>query len=151
MSVVGVVVGSDKIVLVEGQPNKDGTITLVKDEIFDLEDGERHHAYNVMHRRIMDRLSIDVTKVVIKASSAGKFTGTQASLHAAELRGVFLSAIPNNAEVLQLHTKNVSRDFGSRRLQDYTKDDEWWSNNFKGKCRKGSREAAFLIIVAQEA
>lgn len=150
MSIVGVVVGSEKIIFVEGEPTKDGTIELIKDETFDLEDGKRHQAYSVMHRRIADRLSTDVAKVILKASSAGKFTGSQASLHAAELRGVFLSAIPSKVEVLQLHTKNISRDFGSRKLEGYTKDDDWWDEHFKGKCRRGSREAAFLIIAAQE-
>ncbi|WP_298380100.1 hypothetical protein [Azospirillum sp.] len=150
MSVVGVVVGSDKITLVEGKPNKDGIITLIKDEVFNLEAGDRHHAYSVMHRRIIDRLSSDVSKIVLKASSASKFTGNQASLHAAELRGVFLSAIPNGLEVLQLHKKSVSQNYGSRKLEEYTKDDIWWEKNFDGKCRKGSREAAFLIIAGQE-
>lgn len=148
MTTVGVVVGSDKVTLVEGDISADGTVTLIKDEIFDLEDGERHRAYGVMHRRVADRFSSGADKVVLKASSAGKFTGTQGALNAAELRGVFLSALPNRVEVVQFHAKTVSRDFGSRKLGDYLKDEDWWAAKFSGACRKGSREAAFLIIAS---
>lgn len=148
MTTVGVVVGSDKIILVEGDVRADGTVTLIKDEVFDLEDGERHRAYSVMHRRIADRFSAGADNVVLKASSAGKFTGTQGSLNAAELRGVFLSALPHRVDVVQLHAKNVSRDFGSRKLGEYLKDEAWWATKFSGACRKGSREAAFLIIAS---
>ena len=148
MKAVGVVIVSDKIVMVEGDVRADGTVALTKDEAFDLEDGERHLAYNVMHRRIADRFSSGADRVVLKASSGGKFSGTQASLNAAELRGVFLSALPHRVDVIQLHAKNVSRDFGSRKIGDYIKDEVWWSQNFTGNCRQGSREAALMIIAS---
>lgn len=147
MSVVGIVVGSESVVLVEGKQDRDGTITLIKDETFDLEDGDRHKAYAVMHRRILDRFSSGaIAKAVFKASSAGKFSATQGLLHAAELRGVVLAAIPDRVQVVQSHKKTLSRHFGSRKVDDYTKDDAWWQTNFSGPCRKGSREAAFLIL-----
>ena len=151
MSVIGVVVGSTKIILVEGDLEDDGTATILRDEVLDLEKGERHEAYAVMHRRIVDRFADEaIERVVMMASSAGKFTGTQSALHAAELRGVFLSAIPQRVKVIQSHKKTISRDFGSRKVAEYVKDDEWWDQNFTGECRKGSREAAFLIISKSE-
>ena len=149
MSIVGVVVGSEHVVLIEGAVGSDGLISLIKDETFDLEDADRHHAYAVMHRRIVDRFGGGkIEKVVVKASSGGKFAAKQGVLHAAELRGVVLSAIPDSIEVVQSHKKTVSRDFGSRKVDEYLKDDKWWAANFKGDCRKGSREAAFLIMAA---
>lgn len=148
MSIVGVVVGSDKISLVEGHRNPDDTVTLLKDEIFNLEKGDRHHAYAAMHKRIHDRLLHGVDTVVLKASSAGKFTGSQAALLAAELRGVLLGAIPLKINVLQHHTKTLSKA-GSRKVGEYIKDDAWWTQHFNGDVRKGQREAAYLILCAE--
>lgn len=146
MSIIGAVVASEKIILVEGEVRDDGTIALIKDEKFNLEDGDRQRAYKTMHQRISDRLGRGVEQVVLKASSANKFTASQDALHAAELRGVFLSAIPDGVEVKQPHKKNLSRDYGSRKIDEYIKDDDWWSKYFIGECRKGSREAAILIL-----
>ncbi|MGO4569611.1 hypothetical protein AB4Z52_32350 [Rhizobium sp. 2YAF20] len=147
MSIAGVVVSSEKITIIEGTKNSDGTITLIKDEVFDLEKGDRHAGYVAMHKRIHDRLLHGIDAVVLKASSAGKFTGTQAALLSAELRGVFISAIPTQVTVKQEHVKALSK-IGSRKVSDYTKDDSWWNEHFKGACRKASREAAYLIIGA---
>lgn len=147
---VGVVVGSKAITLVEGEMGEDGAITLTKDETFDLEDGDRHTAYAVMYRRIADRFVSGVERVIIKASSAGAFSATTGLLQAAELRGVLLCAIPSSVEVVQVHAKTLSRTFGSRKIADYTKDEVWWKEHFGGKCRKGSREAAFLLIASED-
>jgi hypothetical protein len=146
VSIVGVVVGSTKIIMVEGEKNGGGTVSLIKDEVFNLEKGDRHIAYVAMYKRINDRLQHGVDRVVLKASSAGKFTGSQAALLAAELRGVLLSAVPPTIKVEQEHTKNLSKA-GSRKVVDYTKDDVWWDEHFSGDVRKGNREAAYLIIV----
>ncbi|MBY3193685.1 hypothetical protein [Rhizobium laguerreae] len=149
MSVAGVVVGSEKIVIVEGTKNLDGTVTLVKDEVFTLEKGDRHIAYGAMHKRITDRMSHGIAEVILKASSAGKFTGTQGALLAAELRGVFISAVPSAIAVKQEHVKNLSKA-GSRKVGDYTKDEVWWNEHFAGDVRKGNREAAYLILGAED-
>ena len=145
MSVAGVVVASEKIIVVEGERNPNGTVTLLKDEVFTLEKGDRHIAYAAMHKRITDRMAHGITEVTLKASSAGKFTGSQAALLAAELRGVFISAVPHTIQLKQEHVKNLSKA-GSRKVAEYTKDDDWWDNNFSGDIRKGSREAAYLIL-----
>ena len=151
MSVVGVVVGSEKVVLVEGETGADGTVTLLKDETLDLERGERHRAYAIMHKRITDRFSHgNIERVVVKASSAGRYTIGAGALNAAELRGVVLSALPNGIEVKVPHKKTISRDFGSRKVDEYIGDETWWQDHFAGECRKGSREAAFLIIASEE-
>jgi hypothetical protein len=149
LSIVGVIVGSSKITMVEGRRDRDGTVTLIKDEVFNLEQGDRHVAYVAMHRRIYDRLSHNVSHVVLKASSAGKFTGTQPALLAAELRGVVISAVPASVSVSQEHIKNLSQT-GSRKVADYTKDDIWWNEHFAGAVKKAHREAAYLIITVED-
>ncbi|KIN79618.1 hypothetical protein Z950_152 [Sulfitobacter mediterraneus KCTC 32188] len=111
-----------------------------------LETGDRTIALRNMHRRVFDRLSEGVDKIVLKASSGGKYAAKTSILHAAELRGVFLSAVPNNITVVQKHSKSVSRA-KSKKIGDYLKDDTYFEANFSGvKLRKGSREAALLMF-----
>lgn len=151
MSVLAAVVLSEKIVLVEGVLNDDDTVTIVKDETFDLEKGDRQLAYVVMHKRIEDRLSQGIEQVLLKASSGGQNAATSAVLHAAELRGVFLSAVPDGPPVRQLQKNSLSRTFGSRKVDEYLKDDAFFSERFGGaNLRKGSREAAFLLLSASK-
>jgi len=146
MTTVAAVVGSDAIVLVEAEYNTDGTVTVIKDETLDLEPGDRHKAYAIMAIRIRDRLKNDVDTVILKASSGGQFAAKTVVLHAAELRGVFLSAIPSEIEVMQRQKKAVSKG-RSRKVDEYLKDDAFFAEKFGGaKLRKGSREAAFLIL-----
>lgn len=143
---VGVVVGSKKLILVEGNIENDGTVTLIKDETMDLQTGDRPAALRNMHQRINDRLSEGVDKVVMKASSGGRFAAKTGVLHAAELRGVFLSAIPDQVNVVETHAKTVSKG-KSQKIKDYLADDDYFSDNFTGVAlRKGSREAAFLMF-----
>ncbi|MEX2745869.1 hypothetical protein AB3480_32250 [Rhizobium mongolense] len=151
MSVISAVVTSDKIVLTEGTFNEDGTVTLIKDETFDLEEGDRQLAYVVMHRRLADRLGKGIEQVVLKASAGGQYAANTAVLHSAELRGVFLSAVPGGVSVKQLQKNNLSRNFGSRKVDAYLKDDDFFSEKFAGaSLRKGSREAAFLLLAARD-
>lgn len=149
MSVIAAVVVSEKIVLAEGVINNDGTVTVVKDETFDLEKGDRQLAYVVMHKRIKDRFSQGIEQVLLKASSGSRNAATAAVLHAAELRGVFLSAVPDGLPVRQLQKNSLSRTFGSRKVDEYLKDDAFFAEKFGGaNLRKGSREAAFLLLSA---
>jgi len=150
VSVIAAVVTSEKIVLTEGVLNDDETVTIVKDETFDLEKGDRQLAYVVMGKRIRDRLSQDIDQVVLKASAGGKNAATSAVLHAAELRGVFLGAVPEGLPVKQLQKAALSRHFGSKKVDDYLKDDAFFKKRFGGAdLRKGSREAAFLLLSAR--
>ncbi|MGO8266451.1 hypothetical protein ACC862_09580 [Rhizobium ruizarguesonis] len=151
MSVISAVVTSDKVVLTEGTLNEDRTVTLIKDETLDLEEGDRQLAYVVMHKRLADRLDKGVGQVVLKASAGGQYAAKTAILHSAELRGVFLSAVPAGVPVKQLQMKSVSRNYGSRKVEAYLKDDDFFAEKFAGvSLRKGSREAAFLLLAARD-
>lgn len=150
MNMISAVVTSEKIILVEGSYNDDDTVTVIKDETLDLEDGDRQLAYVVMHKRIADRLSQNIQHVVLKASAGGKYAAKTGVLHSAELRGVFLSAVPSKVEVTQVQKNTVSRTYGSRKVDEYVKDDEFIKKHFGGTVlRKGSREAAVLLLAAR--
>ncbi|MDW9533624.1 hypothetical protein RWE87_27425 (plasmid) [Sinorhizobium meliloti] len=150
MTVISAAVTSEKIILVEGSYNNDGTITVIKDETFNLEGGDRQLAYVVMHKRIADRLSQDIEQVVLKASAGGQYAAKTVVLHSAELRGVFLSAVPAGVNVTQVQKNAVSRNYGSRKVDEYVKDDNFIGEHFSGAgLRKGSREAAILLLAAR--
>ncbi|WP_206513428.1 hypothetical protein [Rhizobium phaseoli] len=124
---------------------------MIKDETFDLGKGDRQLAYVTMHKRLVDRFSQGIDLVVLKASVGGQYAAKTAILHSAELRGVFLSAVPKGVLVKQLQKNTISRTFGSRKVDDYLKDDAFFDENFGGKeFRKGSREAAFLLLAARD-
>ena len=146
MSTIAAIVGSNSIVLVEGEKNSDDTVSVIKDETFTLENGDRHVAYRKMSQRLKDRFSEGVDKVVVKASSGGQFAAKTGVLHAAELRGVLLSSVPSGMGVAQRHKKTVSTS-KTRKFDDYLKDDNFFEARFDGiELRKGSREAAFFIL-----
>lgn len=150
MTVISAAVTSEKIILVEGSYNEDDTVTVIKDETFDLEGGDRQLAYVVMYRRIADRLSQGIEQVVLKASAGGQFAAKTGVLHSAELRGVFLSAVPSGVNVKQVQKNAMSRTYGSRKIDEYVKDDKFVGAHFGGvKLRKGSREAAVLLLAAR--
>ncbi|WP_457587697.1 hypothetical protein [Ensifer canadensis] len=84
MTVISAAVTSEKIILVEGSYNEDETVTVIKDETFNLEDGDRQLAYVVMHKRIADRLSQGIEQVVLKASSGGQYAAKTGVLHSVD-------------------------------------------------------------------
>jgi hypothetical protein len=150
MTVISAAVTSQKIILVEGAYNEDDTVTVIKDETFNLEEGDRQLAYVVIHKRIADRLSQSIEQVVLKASAGGQYAAKTAILLSAELRGVFLSAVPFGVSVTQVQKNAVSRNYGSRKVDEYVKDDQFIEEHFGGEAlRKGSREAAFLLLAAR--
>ena len=56
------------------------------------------------------------------------------------------------AQVQSLAKGVVSRTYGDRKVDEYLKDDAFWRDKLTGNgLRKGSREAAMLIIVSREA
>ncbi|MDE1991653.1 MAG: hypothetical protein KGI75_04085 [Rhizobiaceae bacterium] len=150
MTVISAIIASERIILTEGVTNKDGTITVIKDETFDLDRGDRQLAYVVMHKRLNDRFSQGIDLVLVMANGASQNAATSAMLGAAELRGVLLSAVPAGVAVKRLHRHSLSRNFGARKVADYTRDDTFFEEHFRGAAlRKGSREAAFLLLSAE--
>jgi hypothetical protein len=59
------------------------------------------------------------------------------------------------ASVCQVHVvakATVSRTYGERKVDDYTRDDAFWAGQTTGGIlRKGSREAAMFVIAERHA
>ena len=82
----------------------------------------------------------------IKASAVSLGGTKKAHLEAAELRGVALAAAVNVCEVRAVSKAVTSRTFGSRGVDEYLKDNDYWTGLGLGDLKKGMREAAFTAI-----
>ncbi len=147
---VGAVVTSKQVVLVEVEVGK--PLVVLDDSTWQVQDGNRANAYLAMFERMRDFISThNISKLVLKASAGSQTAATQALLEAAELRGVVQAAAVAGGAVVQCLKKAiVSRTFGERKFDEYLKDDVFWSGQIAGSLRRGSREAALLLVAAGE-
>jgi hypothetical protein len=146
----GITVDSKCVTFVIGDVHND-KVTIQADDTHHLHKGNRPAAYRLMRERLTQLFAASkIRKIVIKGSAIGHRSATKALLEAAELRGVCMSAVPDGIEIDVVDKGHVSRNYGSRKFDDYTSDDEYWNENFLGKTvRKGSRDAAFLLLVTR--
>ncbi|WP_217808640.1 hypothetical protein [Derxia lacustris] len=128
-------------------------ISIEYDQTWNLQSGAREPALYVLHQRCADFLKEQQIKsVVLKASAVPRSTATLALLQSAEVRGVLIAAAASEAQVRSLTKGVVSRTYGDRKVDEYLKDDAFWQDKVTGNgLRKGSREAAMLIIASREA
>jgi hypothetical protein len=123
---------------------------IVNDVTWKLRKGAREIAYADMHRRVSTLVrESDFDRIVIKGSDAIGHSASLAILQSAEHRGVVIAAVASaiQNEDLQVKRKSdISRNFGERKVGGYAKDEEYWTRNFSGRLRKGSRETAFLAL-----
>jgi hypothetical protein len=144
---VGIVVAADHVTLVHCQC--DAKVVLENDVTWNLQDGARPKAYALMFDRLANYFQerkIDV--VLVKASALGGKGVKLAHLEAAELRGVVqaAAAASSGVEVRTPRKANLSRTFGDRKVDEYLADDAYWLKAVEGGLRKGSREAALLVL-----
>lgn len=148
---LGVHVSGEAVTIVCADLDKDGPITIVADETWKLQGGDRSQAFRTMYTRLVDYASEQkIAKVVIKESAISLGGMKKAHLHAAELRGVAICALATACEVKQVAKASISRNFGERSADEYLKDDGFWKENLAGaRMRSGSREAAMLILASR--
>ena len=146
---VGLMVGSGEVTVVDTQipDDNDAPITLVRDETWKLPTGDRHKAYETLFHRCKDFLEVNVIEqVVVKASSVPQGRANGGLLDSAELRGVIICAAASACETRVLKKEVISRTYG-RKVDECVNDDAFWAQKLDGvKLRKGSREAAMLVV-----
>ncbi|WP_231992694.1 hypothetical protein [Pseudomonas syringae] len=122
-------------------------ITLIGDETWKLPSGDRSKAYDTIFHRCKDFLAgHQVDQVVIKGSALSQGTAKMSLLEGAELRGIIMCAAASTCETRVLKKDVISRTYG-RKVDDCVKDDAFWDEHLEGaNLRKGSREAAMLIV-----
>lgn len=129
---------------------KDATngFTLDDQTTMNLQDGDRPAAYSEIHGQFLDYVRQHHVKCVCVKGSAVSQGGTGlAHLQAAELRGVIQAAAATaGVEVRIMIKATTSRKFGTRKVDEYLKDDDYWKGLGLPKLKKGLREAAFAAI-----
>jgi hypothetical protein len=140
------------VVDVETPDCLDEPLTIVADDTWKLQAGERAEAYTVLHQRCADYLRENgVGSVVVKASALPtNGTPKLSLLTSAELRGVVIAAAASVCPVRVLSKAAISRTYGERKVDEYLQDDGFWDEQTQGGwLRKTSREAAMLLIAAR--
>ncbi|WP_149539363.1 hypothetical protein [Siccirubricoccus phaeus] len=146
---VGFTVSGDKVVVVDAEVPVDGPIVLIADHTWSLQKGAREDAYNVIYQQVANYLrEHGVKRVVLKASAVNQRGSMKlAHLESAEVRGVVIAAARSVCPVRSVAKAIISRQFGDRTVDEYVKDDVFWTENTEGvDLRAGSREAALLLI-----
>lgn len=145
---------SVEVVVAEVPADPKDPISIEYDQTWSLQSGAREPALHVLHQRCASFLKEQQIKsVVLKASAAPMSGGVKLSLlHSAEVRGVIMAAAASEAQVKSLSKGVISRTYGDRKVDEYLKDDTFWLGKLTGKAlRKGSREAAMLVVASRTA
>jgi hypothetical protein len=148
----GIAVVGTEITIVGANIPNDGPIVIESDQTWGLQKGEKADAYKIMHQQVFDHLTQSkVERVVIKASAKSLGGTSLKHLESAELRGVVISAAASASKVTITAKNAISRNFGERKMDEYVKDDSFWKAEVAGVAlRKGSREAAMLLLACRE-
>ncbi|MCW3474545.1 hypothetical protein [Limobrevibacterium gyesilva] len=150
---VGIVVVGEAVTIVDAEipDDVDKPITIIADNSWKLQTGERAVAYAVLHQRCADYIRENkVGSAVVKASAIPTGAAKLALLTSAEVRGVIIAAAASVCKVKVLSKAVISRTYGNRKVDEYLQDDAFWDENTEGgKLRKTSREAAMLVVAAR--
>jgi hypothetical protein len=149
MRCVGLVVSASDVTVVDTVIPDDAAapVTLVMDDTWKLATGDRSQAYNILHQRCSAYLRDNkVNQVVIKSSALPQAGVKLALLEGAELRGVIMGAAASVCSTKSVNKSQISRSYG-KKVDDCIQDDSFWDEKVEGgKLRKGSREAAMLVV-----
>lgn len=131
-------------------PGDGSAPVVVLDHTIPLQTGDRAVAYAAMHARVQNLLREKaVAFVAVKGSAVSQGGTKKGHLEACELRGVVCAAAAAQSKVVTLTKSSLSRNFGTRKADEYVKDDAYWADALDGAVRKGSREAALFVLAAQ--
>ncbi len=151
---VGFVIVGEVITVVDAEMPDDGVepLTILADDTWKLQKGERASAYSVLHQRCADYLRENgVETVVVKASALPTGAAKLGLLKSAEVRGVIIAAAASVCNVEVVPKAVISRTYGERKVDEYLQDDSFWGEQTQGgKLRKTSREAAMLVVAARK-
>ncbi|MDZ4819140.1 MAG: hypothetical protein SGJ20_09230 [Planctomycetota bacterium] len=148
---VGVVVSSDKVVIVDAEVPDAEALQIQMDTTWPLQDGDRSRAYVVMADRLESYLRENkIEKVAVKASALSMGSTKMGHLEACELRGVVMCAASRVAKVELIAKAHTSKTFGKRKVDEYLKDDGFWADEVTGKLRSGSREAGMALLALRK-
>lgn len=144
---LGIIVSGESVIGVHLNCGQD-TPQLVNQFTWKLQRGDRVDAYCRMCERVGNYVSNeDIREVIVKASAVGPAGLGLSHLQSAELRGVVcVAARMEGARVSLVQKSQISRTFGSKKVDEYTADDTYWEHAISGDITRSRREAALLIL-----
>ncbi|PIB53720.1 hypothetical protein [Pseudomonas sp. 2822-17] len=147
---VGLVVSAGDVTVVDTQVPADSEVpvSIVMDTNWKLPTGDRQHGYDILHQQCVSYLKEQkVERVFVKASALPQGSSAKLSLlEGAELRGVIMAAAASVCTTKVIAKATISRAY-KRKVDDCIKDDSFWDEQVEGgTLRKGSREAAMLVV-----
>jgi 2-phospho-L-lactate guanylyltransferase (CobY/MobA/RfbA family) len=146
---VGITVSGSEVTLVDLEVPAKGPLTVQADRSIKVDKAEnRAVAYETVYRRVEQYLREHKIKhVVVKDSATIQQKANMALLRAAELRGVVVAGAAAGGASVEFAAKaQLSKSFGTRKVDEYLKDEPFWVGNIGGDLRRGSREAAFVVL-----
>lgn len=146
---LGITVSGTEIIAVDLDVPPTGPLVVVADNSFRLDTNEnRATAYQTIHRSISQYVQEhNIHHAVIKKSATTRQAATLALLESAELRGVAAAgAAAGGAHVLFAAKAQLSKSFGSRKVDEYLKDEAFWPAEITGGLKHCSREAALVVL-----
>jgi hypothetical protein len=150
-NLIGVVVHSDYVDVVLLQQVGPKSFALQDETTLKLQTGDRPPAYHILHSQFQDYVKQHRAKYVcVKQSALSRGAMKMVHLKAAELRGIIqCGAAAAGAEVCLFNKASVSRTSGAaggRKVDEYLKDNSYWSSIGLSSLPKGMREAAFVVV-----
>src|SRR4051812_5789845 len=143
MKLAGISLASDGIDIVVLSKASSGQFTLLEEQSFNLPTGDRAKAYHTIYGQVADFFEHRDIHCVCMKESAVSLGGTKKGhLTSAELRGVIQAAAASICDVKLMNKAATSRSFGSRKVDEYVKDDAFWIGAGLSNLKKGKREAA---------
>jgi hypothetical protein len=144
----GIAVGADyaDVVVVGAERGNDTIKELIVARKLQLERGPRPQAFRSLGEQLCNILrEAGVLEVFIKKSSAGRHV-TLSHLEAAEVRGMVFFAASGVAQVTAVNPTVLSKTFGTKKTQEYLKDDRFWADRALEELEKQYRDPCLLVI-----
>jgi len=153
----GIVASGQSVIVVGADIPADPSdpIIITYDQTWTVQKGSRPVAYALLHQQCVNHLrGCKVDKVFIKASAATRTGMGMAHLEGAEVRGVVAAAaaaVPSVTAVKMVPQAQISKHYGSRKVEEYVRDNKFWAEKTTGgNLRAGSRVGAMLLIAEHE-
>jgi hypothetical protein len=149
---LGVVVSGDKVTAVDAEVPDSGPLVIQSDQSWPLQQGDRIAAYVVISQQVSNYATENgIDRAIVKESAVSLGGTKKAHLLSAELRGVVMTALAGATTVECKSKASISKTFGSRTVDQYVADNDFWKEEIDGQLRAGSREAALILLASRMA
>ena len=149
----GIVASGQSVIVVGAEIPSDPNdpIVITYDQTWPVQQGNRAAAYAVLHQQFTNHLrGTKIDRVFIRASATSRAGMSKAHLDGAEVRGVVAAAGGSVCTVAMVPQAQISKHYGTRKVEDYVKDNSFWAEKTTGgKLRSGSRVGALLLIASR--